>query len=338
MSGFREFRALVADKDKESGLFQIGVKELKEADLPEGEVLIRVQYSSLNYKDALACQPQSSVVRQYPHVPGIDLAGTVLSSRAPQFQPGQAVVVTGFGLGISHFGGYSQLARVPADWVVPLPPGLDPAEAMAVGTAGLTAAMSVDALERHGLAPGQGPVLVTGATGGVGSFAVALLAARGYRVAAATGKAAEQGYLRELGAQEVLTRSDLQRDAVRPLEKQAWAAAVDPVGGPSLAFILASIQYGGAVAVSGLTGGGDIPTTVHPFILRGVSLLGIDSVYYPPERRYALWERLASDLKPAGHLERIGAARIRLEQVPEAAEAILQGRMKGRTIVELDQA
>lgn len=330
------FRALVADKDPVSGHFHLGVRELTETELPEGEVLIRVQYSSLNYKDALACQPKSSIVQRYPHVPGIDLAGTVLSSQSPRFQPGQAVVVTGFGLGVSHFGGYSQLARVPADWVVPLPPGLEPADAMAIGTAGLTAAMSVDALERHGLAPEQGPVLVTGATGGVGSFAVALLAARGYRVAAATGKAAEHGYLRELGAQEVVPRSDLQRDAVRPLEKQAWAAAVDPVGGQALAFILASIQYGGAVAVSGLTGGGSVPTTVHPFILRGVSLLGIDSVYFPLDRRYALWERLALDLKPTGHLQRIGASRIRLEHVPEAAEAILQGQIKGRVVVELD--
>ncbi|WP_425436320.1 acryloyl-CoA reductase [Paenibacillus rigui] len=329
------FRALVAEQGAAGERFQLTVKEMNAQDLPEGEVLIRVQYSSLNYKDALAVQPQSRIVQRYPHIPGIDLAGTVISSEAPQFQPGQAVIVTGFGLGVSHFGGYSQWARVPADWVVPLPPELSPAEAMAVGTAGLTAAMSIDALERHGLEPSQGPVLVTGATGGVGSFAVALLAARGYRVAASTGKAAEQSYLRELGAQEVLSRSELQREAVRPLEKQAWAAAVDPVGGRSLAFILASIQYGGAVAVSGLTGGGDIPTTVHPFILRGVSLLGIDSVYFPLERRYALWERLAKDLKPTGHLDRIGSRRISLEQVPEAVESILSGQLKGRIIVEV---
>ncbi|MBE1446961.1 putative YhdH/YhfP family quinone oxidoreductase [Paenibacillus sp. OAS669] len=326
------FQALVIDKQGER--FEIGVKELTVEDLPEGEVLIRVSFSGVNYKDGLACLPNSSIVRTYPHVPGIDLAGTVVASTDPRFQAGQAVLVTGFELGVSHFGGLSQMARVPADWVVPLPPGLEPHDAMAIGTAGLTAAMSIDRLEHNGLQPGQDPVLVTGATGGVGSFAVALLAARGYHVAASTGKAAEHDYLRSLGAQEIIDRSELSPESIKPLEKQRWAAAVDPVGGKSLAYLLASIRYGGSVAVSGLTGGGAIPTTVHPFILRGVNLLGIDSVQYPAERRYELWKRTAEDLLPTGHLSRI-ARRIRLDEVPHYAEEILQGRIKGRVIVEL---
>ncbi|MDF2723190.1 MAG: quinone oxidoreductase, YhdH/YhfP family [Paenibacillus sp.] len=331
------FRALVAAQDESNG-FQLQVRELVPEELPEAEeeVVIRVRASSLNYKDALACTPGNAIVARYPHIPGIDLAGTVLHSASPRFTAGQDVVVTGFGLGVSRYGGYSQLARVPAKWVVPLPPGLTPLDAMRIGTAGITAAMSIDALERHGLSPDQGDVLVTGATGGVGSFAVALLKARGYRVAASTGKAAEESYLRELGADIVLARADLQRDSVRPLEKQAWSAAVDPVGGPSLAFILASIRYGGAVAVSGLTGGGGIPTTVHPFILRGVSLLGIDSVQYPLERRYGLWRQIAEHLQQAGLLERIGSRTIRLEDVPQAVEALLAGKIKGRVVVVPD--
>lgn len=328
----QQFQALVINKQEDR--LHIGVKQLTLEQLPAGDVLIRVSYSGVNYKDGLACLPDGGVVRSYPHVPGIDLAGTVVSSADERFRPGQQVLVTGFDLGVSRFGGFSELARVPADWVVPLPPGLTAFEAMCIGTAGLTAAMSIDRLEHNGLQPGQGPVLVTGATGGVGSFAVALLAARGYEVAASTGKAAEHDYLRGLGAQTVLERSALEPEAMKPLEKQQWAAAVDPVGGRSLTYILASIRYGGSVAVSGLTGGGAVPTSVYPFILRGVSLLGIDSVYYPAERRYALWERLAADLQPAGHLRRIGK-RIRLEEVPQYANDILEGRIRGRVVVEL---
>ncbi|MCS7462031.1 acryloyl-CoA reductase [Paenibacillus doosanensis] len=326
------FQALVVEKEGER--FEVGVKTLRIEDLPAGDVLIHVAFSGVNYKDGLACIPNGGIVRSYPHVPGIDLAGFVVQSADARFQAGQAVLVTGFDLGVAHFGGLSELARVPAEWVVPLPAGLEPYEAMTIGTAGLTAAMSVDRLEKNGLRPEHGPVLVTGATGGVGSFAVALLAAKGYRVAAATGKAAEHDYLRSLGAQEIIGRSELSPEAIRPLEKQRWAAAVDPVGGRSLAYILASVRYGGAVAVSGLTGGGEIPATVHPFILRGVSLLGIDSVQYPAELRYELWERTAAALKSTGHLERI-ARRIRLDEVPGYAAEILKGRMRGRVIVEL---
>ncbi|TDF93746.1 zinc-binding dehydrogenase [Paenibacillus piri] len=301
----KPFEALMVDQ--EDGRFTIGVRELEEKELPaEGEVLIRVLYSGLNYKDGLACRPNGGIVRSYPHIPG-----------------------------------YSSLARVPADWVVPLPPELEPREAMAIGTAGLTAAISIERMEHNGLHPRLGPVLVTGATGGVGSCAVALLAARGYDVAASTGKAAEHDYLRALGARTVVGRLGAAAAeggtaaAVRPLEKQQWAGAVDPVGGSGLAFVLASIRYGGSVAVSGLTGGGAIPTTVHPFILRGVNLLGIDSVQYPIERRRALWERMAADLKPAGLLEWIGSRTIRLQDVPQAAEELLAGQVRGRIVVEL---
>ncbi|MDF2963963.1 MAG: quinone oxidoreductase, YhdH/YhfP family [Paenibacillus sp.] len=331
----KPFEALVVNH--EGDLFEIGMKKLQVEDLPEGEVLIRVHYSGLNYKDGLACRPRGGIVRSYPHIPGIDLAGEVCSSADARFHPGQRVAVTGFGLGVTHFGGFSALARVPADWVVPLPPELQPREAMAIGTAGLTAAISIERLEHNGLQPGQGPVLVTGATGGVGSFAVALLAAKGYEVVASTGKAEAHDYLRALGAREVVGRlgGAGPEAAVKPLEKQQWAGAVDPVGGSGLAFLLASIRYGGSVAVSGLTGGGAVPTTVHPFILRGVNLLGIDSVQYPIERRRALWERMAAELKETGHLERIGSRTVRLQEVPQAAEEILAGGVTGRIVVEL---
>lgn len=328
------FEALWVQKAEDR--LAIGLRELRVEELPAGEVLIRVHYSGLNYKDALACRLNGGVVRSYPHIPGIDLAGEVCASADARFQPGQQVLVTGFGLGVSHFGGYSAVARVPADWVVPLPEGLTPREAMAIGTAGLTAAISIERMEHNGLHSGQGPVLVTGATGGVGSIAVALLAAKGYEVVASTGKAAEHDYLRALGAHSIVGR--LSADAAappKPLEKQQWAGAVDPVGGSALGFLLASIRYGGSVAVSGLTGGGAVPTTVHPFILRGVNLLGIDSVQYPIHRRSALWERMAADLLPAGKLELIGSRTIGLQEVPEAAEEVLAGRIRGRVVVAL---
>jgi putative YhdH/YhfP family quinone oxidoreductase len=327
--------------NKENNQFHIGVQELPVDELPAGEVLIRVLYSGLNYKDALACRPDGGIARSYPHIPGIDLGGEVVTSVDTRFRTGQRVIVTGFGLGVSHFGGFSAMARVPADWVVPLPEGLEPRDAMAIGTAGLTAAISIERMEHNGLHPGLGPVLVTGATGGVGSLAVALLAAKGYEVSASTGKAEEHEYLRALGARDIVGRlgtaatADGAAAPVKPLEKQQWAGAIDPVGGSGLAFLLASIRYGGSVAVSGLTGGGAVPTTVHPFILRGVNLLGIDSVQYPIERRSALWERMAADLQAAGQLERIGSRTIRLHEVPQAAEELLAGRVRGRMVVEL---
>ncbi|SFL43260.1 putative quinone oxidoreductase, YhdH/YhfP family [Paenibacillus sp. 1_12] len=327
------FDALVVDKQGDQ--FKVGLQKMKLEELSQGEVVIRVHYSSLNYKDGLACIPNGGVVRSYLHIPGIDLAGTVVSSMDSRFSIDQKVIVTGFGLGVSHSGGFSTIARVPADWIVPLPPALELDEAMVIGTAGLTAALSIERLEHNGLNPQSGAVLVTGATGGVGSFAVALLAARGYRVAASTGKSEEHDYLRMLGAHEIISREALNPSSRRPLEKQAWAAAVDPVGGSSLAYILASLQYGGSVAVSGLTGGGDLPTTVHPFILRGANLLGIDSVHYPIERRYPLWEQIADDLKFNGNLKRIGSRRIRLSEIPTYVENILDGRIRGRVVIEM---
>ncbi|MGG4033135.1 acryloyl-CoA reductase [Paenibacillus cisolokensis] len=326
------FQALVVSR--ENGRFGLDVQDLTIEDLPEGEVTIRVAYSSVNYKDGLASIPDGQVVKTYPIVPGIDLAGTVASSRDPRFKEGDEVLVTGYGLGVSHHGGFSQYARVPAEWVVPLPEGLTLKEAMAYGTAGFTAALSVHRLEEHGVAPDKGPVLVTGATGGVGSMAVAMLARKGYEIAASTGKDAEHDFLRRLGAGTVIHRSELLPENIRPLGKQLWAGAVDPVGGRSLAYILSAIRYGGSVAVSGLTGGSELPTTVLPFILRGVNLLGIDSVYCPMDLRLRLWQRMATDLKPNFKLDDI-CSEISLAELPGALSDILKGRQRGRTIVKL---
>ena len=325
------FRALLAEKTEDS--ISLNVKELTFDDLPQGDVLIRVAYSSVNYKDGLACIPNGRIVKSYPFVPGIDLSGTVAESRDPRFREGDEVIVTGYELGVSHFGGFSEYARVPADWVVKLPQGLTLKEAMALGTAGFTAGLSIQRLEENGVNPERGPVIVTGATGGVGSTAVAMLAKNGYHVAASTGKASEHEYLRKLGAAEILSRDEL-TDTSRPLQKERWAAAVDPVGGKTLAYLLSSIKYGGSVAVSGLTGGAEFSTTVFPFILRGVNLLGIDSVYCPMDVRVRLWDRLAGELKPANLLDSIGYE-ITLDEIPAAVSAILKGEVRGRTIVRM---
>ncbi|GAX90728.1 NADPH:quinone oxidoreductase family protein [Effusibacillus lacus] len=328
----KKFRALWVEKTEDS--FSVSVKELGLSDLPEGDVTIRVAYSSVNYKDGLACIPNGKIVRSYPFIPGIDLAGTVVDSKDSRFKEGDQVVITGYELGVAHFGGFSEYARVPADWVVPLPKGLSLKEAMAIGTAGFTAALSVQRLEDNGLNPERGPVIVTGATGGVGSTAVAMLAGLGYHVAASTGKASEHEYLHTLGAKEILGREEV-TDTSRPLQKERWAGAVDPVGGKTLAYLLSTTKYGGSVAVSGLTGGTDLATTVFPFILRGVNLLGIDSVYCPMDVRLKLWERLASDLKPANLLDQIGYE-ISLEELPDTVGKILKGEVRGRTVVRLE--
>ncbi len=325
------FRAFLVEKREDS--FSAGVQELTMDDLPAGDVLIRVAYSSVNYKDGLASIPNGRIVRSYPFIPGIDLVGRVVESTDSRFQPGDEVIVTSYELGVSHFGGFSEYARVPAGWIVPLPKGLSMKEAMAIGTAGFTAALSVQRLQELGVRPDKGPVLVTGATGGVGSTAVAILAKLGYEVVASTGKVSEHQYLKQLGAKEILGREEV-TDTSRPLQKERWAAAVDPVGGKTLAYLLSSVQYGGSVAVSGLTGGTDLQTTVFPFILRGVNLLGIDSVYCPMDVRVNLWNRLAGELKPAGLLESIGQE-ISLEELPRTLSAILQGEVRGRTIVRL---
>ena len=326
------FRALVVDNQDEQ--FSAGVRQLDEAQLPEGDVTIDVQWSSVNYKDGLAMLPKGRVVTQYPMVPGIDLAGTVRASSDARVTAGQSVLITGYDLGISHFGGYAEVARVPADWVVPLPDGLSAEEAMALGTAGFTAGLSVQALEQRGVTPDSGPILVTGATGGVGSTAVAMLAQLGYTVAASTGKAGEHDYLRALGASEILTREEVSAENRRPLEAERWAGAVDPVGGATSAYILRTLQRNGVSAISGLTGGAGISTTVMPFILRGAALVGIESVYCPMELRRRTWQRLAGDCKPRALLDSI-SVRTDLDGVADVAAAILQGAVRGRTLVRL---
>jgi len=326
------YRALVVDKQGDA--FSVAVRELSEADLPPGDVTIRVHWSSINYKDGLALSPTGRVIRTYPMVPGVDLAGVVLESSDSRFAPGQEVVVTGYDVGVSHPGGFAELARVPGDWVMPLPPGLTLKEAMAIGTAGFTAALSLEALEHNGLRPENGTVIVTGATGGVGSTAVAMLAQAGYTVAASTGKASEHAYLRELGASEILSREEVSAESSRPLESERWAGAVDPVGGATTAYLIRTMKYGASIALSGLTGGNTFTTTVYPFILRNVNLLGIDSVYTPMDRRRRTWQRLATDLKPRGLLDSI-AVETDLDGVPAVCADILQGKVRGRTLVRL---
>ncbi|MEH6953491.1 NADPH:quinone oxidoreductase family protein [Neobacillus drentensis] len=326
------FKAFVVDKTESD--FTVNIKELTLQDLPAGDVLIKVSYSSINYKDGLASTPDGKIVRAYPFIPGIDLAGVVVCSNDTRFKEGDEVIATSYEIGVSHFGGYSEYAQIPADWVVPLPEGLSLKEAMVYGTAGFTAALSVQRLEENGVTPDKGSVLVTGATGGVGSIAVAILAKRGYHVVASTGKQSEHDFLIDLGASEILSREDVTGEKIRALDKQLWAAAVDPVGGKTLASILSKISYNGSVAVSGLTGGGDVPTTVFPFILRGINLLGIDSVYCPMETRIALWKRMGSDFKP-DHLLKVMTKEVTLEELPNYLSAILKGEARGRTIVKL---
>ncbi|NOV02528.1 acrylyl-CoA reductase family protein [Paenibacillus planticolens] len=326
------FNALVVERTEER--FSAQVKELRMEDLPPGEVTIRVRYSGINYKDALACSPNGRVVRTYPMVPGIDLAGTVAASSDPRFREGDEVLVTSYELGTGHFGGFSAYARVPADWVVPLPKGLSAREAMILGTAGFTAALSIQRMEENGLSKEKGPVLVRGATGGVGSNSVSMLAALGYEVEASTGKSADHAYLLELGAKRVVPREELSPSVRKPMDKEYWAGCVDPVGGESLAYVLSRIKYGGSVALSGLTGGGDFAATVFPFILRGVNVLGIDSVYCPAEIRKPLWERIAAELKPQ-LLERMVYREVALDGAPEAAQEVLDGKVRGRVLVSL---
>jgi len=325
------FRALVAEKRDDEVVRELTT--LGEGDLPEGDVVVRVAWSSVNYKDALAVSPKGGVAQISPLVPGVDLAGTVVSG-AGDVSEGAEVLVHGYDLGVAHHGGFAEYARVPADWVVPLPGDLSARQAMALGTAGFTAALSVQRLEDHGLEPGDGPVLVLGASGGVGSTAVGILAARGYEVHASTGKAEEGDYLRGLGAAEVLTREETSAESKRPLESERWAGCVDPVGGTSLAYALRTLRYGCAVAASGLTGGTSLQTTVFPFILRAVSLLGVDSVNTPMDERRRMWERLAGDLRPGGLDESI-TREIALDEVDPFLDEVLAGRGVGRTVVKV---
>ncbi|WP_078428114.1 NADPH:quinone oxidoreductase family protein [Alkalihalobacterium alkalinitrilicum] len=327
----KQFKALVVNKTGED--FSLDIKGVSMDDLPDGNVLINVQYSSVNYKDGLASIPNGKVVQSYPFIPGIDLAGVVVSSEDPRYKEGDQVIATSYEIGVSHFGGYGEYARIPSDWIVPLPEGLTLKEAMIYGTAGITAALSVHRLEENGLTPDKGKVLVTGATGGVGSIAIAILNKRGYDVVASTGKEEEHNYLHKLGAKDVISREDVVPEKIRPLDKQYWAGAVDPVGGRTLAAILSRVHYGGSVAVSGLTGGMDVATTVFPFILRGVNLLGIDSVYCPMDLRKEMWELLADEYKPE-NLNMI-AVNSDLQQLPQHLASILKGQIRGRVVVKI---
>jgi acrylyl-CoA reductase (NADPH) len=326
------FRAYLAAKSDDR--VERGVTEFAEADLPPGEVEIRVAWSSVNYKDGLATRADGKVARINPLIPGIDLAGEVVASVDPAIPPGTMVLAHGYDLGVSRHGGYAEYQRVPSGWVVPLAPGLSPREAMAIGTAGFTAAMSVVALEDRGLQPDSGPVLVTGASGGVGGTALAILAERGYEVWASTGKRDEAERLRQLGASGILTRDEVTAEG-RPLETERWAGAIDAVGGATLPFILRTLRTGAAVAASGNAGGARLDTTVFPFILRGVALLGMDSVRVPIRRRRELWDRLATDLRPRElgvHVTEVG-----LDGLDVALDGILAGSARGRWLVRVGE-
>jgi acrylyl-CoA reductase (NADPH) len=327
------FRALVAEKTGDDSV-AVEIRQLTPGDLPPGEVTIRVEWSSVNYKDGLAVSPNGRVARISPLVPGIDLAGEVIASAAPRTRVGSRVIVHGYDLGVSHHGGFAEYARVPDDWVVPLPPLLTTRQAMAIGTAGFTAALSVHKLEDWGLRPGDGPVLVLGASGGVGSTAVAMLAKQGHEVWASTGKPDEAGFLKDLGAHEVISRDETSAESSKALESERWAGCVDAVGGSSLAYALRTLRYGAAVAASGTVGGLTVSTTVVPFALRAVALLGVDSVRTPMPLRRAIWERLATDLRPPLLEERIGRE-IDLAALPGVLEEVVAGRAVGRTVVRL---
>ena len=324
------FKAVRADKT-EAGQ-DVRFARMEEAELMDGDVMVRVSHSAVNYKDGLALSGKSAVIRRFPMVLGIDLAGVVEQSSHPGFAPGDEVIVNGYGLSETHFGGYAEMARLKGDWLVRLPVGLSRGEAMAIGTAGYTAMLCVMALERHGLAPAAGPVLVTGAAGGVGSTAVSLLASKGWKVIASTGRASEADYLKSLGAAEILDRATLSAPG-KPLGKELWAAAVDSVGSTTLANVLAQIHYGGAVAACGLAGGMDLPATVAPFILRSVALLGVDSVQRPMPDRLEAWRRLAAELDRA-KLAAITHT-IPFDEVFEAGRRILKGEIRGRTVVTI---
>ncbi len=326
------FRALVVDRPEGAESQSVDFRDVDDDFLMDGDVDVEVVRSTVNYKDGLAITGKAPIIRHYPLIPGIDFSGRVIASRTEAFRPGDEVILTGWGVGEKHHGGYAQRARVQADWLVPMPEGLDHDMAMTIGTAGLTAMLCVLALEEQGVAPEAGEVLVTGATGGVGSVAVALLARRGFQVVAVTGKTEEEAYLKRLGATDVIGR-DTFSGKIRPLASGRWAAAVDVVGSTTLAHVLSQMKYGGVVAACGLAQGMDLPTTVAPFILRGVRLIGVESVFTPKERRLIAWKRLASDLD-RDLLEEM-STHIPLDAVPEAAAHIVAGKVKGRLVVDV---
>ncbi len=325
-----KFKAILIEK-ADSGQ-KVGLVDFDEAQLMEGDVSVRVEWSTLNYKDGLAMTGKGPVVRRWPMIPGIDLAGTVEHSSHQEFKPGDAVVLNGFGLGETHLGGFAEVARVKGEWLVPLPKGMSAKEAMEIGTAGYTAMLAVMALERHGIRPDRGPAVVTGAAGGVGSVAIALLAKHGFHVIASTGRAQELDYLKSLGAAEIIDRAGLSGPA-KPLGKERWAAGVDSAGSHTLANVLSMTKYGGAIAACGLAQGMDLPASVAPFILRGISLLGIDSVYCPQAIRREAWRRLATDLDRKKLAAMI--TEIPLAKVTEVGPEILAGKVRGRILVRI---
>jgi acrylyl-CoA reductase (NADPH) len=324
------FRAIVVEKGE--GGQSVAVRDFDEADLMDGDVTVRVTHSTVNYKDGLALTGKAPVVRRFPMIPGIDFAGIVETSSNPEFKPGDRVVLNGWGTGETHLGAYAAKARVKGDWLVPLPQGIEAAQAMAIGTAGYTAMLAVMALERHGLTPASGPAIVTGAAGGVGSVAITLLAKAGWHVIASTGRVEEEGYLKGLGAAEIIERAELSSPG-KPLAKERWAAGIDSVGSTTLANLLSMTKYRGAIAACGLAGGMDLPTSVAPFILRGVALLGIDSVMAPKAQRLEAWRRLARDLD-RDRLAEITTT-IPFERVIETGRDILAGKVRGRVVVEI---
>jgi acrylyl-CoA reductase (NADPH) len=323
------FRAFVATRDGDG--VETAVQELSEDDLLEGSVTIDVEWSAINYKDGLAVQPKGRVARRSPLIPGVDLAGTVAESTAGEFRVGQSVLVHGNDLGVAHHGGFAERARVPAAWVVPLPEGLTARQAMVIGTAGFTAVLSLRRLVKEGLSPSDGPVLVTGASGGVGSMAIATLAHHGFEVVASSGKDAEHDYLRGLGAQEVIGREIAPEDG-RVLGQERWAGAIDCVGGQTLGAVLRTLRYGAGVAASGLTAGADLQTTVYPFIIRNVGLYGVDSVLTPIELRRAVWADIAQDFDPAVY-DQLVAREIGLEELDAALAQIMAAQVRGRILV-----
>ncbi|MEW2911476.1 acryloyl-CoA reductase [Leisingera sp. JC11] len=328
------FNALVVNKDEDSGKTSAAVEQISLDQLPAGEVTVAVEYSTVNYKDGLCIGPGGGLVRKYPHVPGIDFAGTVEASSDGRYKPGDKVVLTGWRVGEAHWGGYSQKANVRADWLVPLPDGLDTRHAMAVGTAGFTAMLAVMALEDHGLEPGHGPVLVTGAAGGVGSVATAILANLGYEVAGVTGRPETADYLMSLGATQIVAREEINETTKRPLESETWSGCVDAVGGAMLARVLGQMKYGASVAAVGLAGGAGLPATVIPFLLRGVNLLGIDSVMQPYDNRVRAWQRIAKGL-PMDKLDAM-IQPANLSDLPQLGADILKGQVKGRVVVDVN--
>ena len=325
-------RALLVEKE-EQGQTSAAVVDIDEDRLPEGDVTVAVEYSTVNYKDGLCIGPGGGLVRNYPHVPGIDFAGTIEASDDDRYKPGDKVVLTGWRVGEAHWGGYAEKARVKADWLVPLPDGLTTRAAMAVGTAGLTSMLAVMALEDHGMEPAQGEVLVTGAAGGVGSVATAILANLGYEVAGVTGRPEQEDYLKGLGAKRIVARDEINETVKRPLETETWAGCVDAVGGAMLARVLGQMKYGASVAAVGLAGGAGLPATVIPFLLRGVNLLGIDSVMQPYDNRVRAWKRIASDL-PMDKLEAM-VVEAGLGDLPKLGADILKGQVRGRVVVDV---